>query len=396
MCDARALLYASVTRVKILLVSSGSGSRGGGEIFLDYLGKGLAERGHEVTMWIPAHARMDELAERVLRFSKVIRADYRNTYDYKRRTLATASNRRTSDKIARQWETLKPDIIHINKQNLEDGLDLLRAADHCSMPSVCTIHLTQTARYLRARFHRLRDRIARGSLRNYHGTLVAVQETRREGLAHFLRSEKRVETIFNGVPLVDLELKAAVRAAKRRDLELKPDDFLVLGIGRLVAQKQPIVFLKVAKSLHEHFSNAKFLWVGDGKLDAEWDRWVAKEKLGGVISRVSWQADVTPFLFAGDLLLHVAEFEGLPLAIVEAMSAEVPCAVTRNFAAEISLFNDENVLFLDDVEAVARQLKDPVVLSKVAAAGRQLVKNSLSVPAMVNSYERLYAEAMRR
>jgi len=55
-CDARALLYASVTRVKILLVSSGSGSRGGGEIFLDYLGKGLAERGHEVTMWIPAHS----------------------------------------------------------------------------------------------------------------------------------------------------------------------------------------------------------------------------------------------------------------------------------------------------------------------------------------------------
>jgi glycosyltransferase involved in cell wall biosynthesis len=382
--------------VKVLLVSSGSGSRGGGEIFLDYLGQGLVERGHEVTIWIPAHARMDELAEKVLRFSKVLRADYRNTYDYKTRSLATAFNRPTSDKIARQWETLKPDIIHINKQNLEDGLDLLRAADHCSMPSVCTIHLTQTARYLRAHLAWLRDWIARRSLRNYDGTLVAVQETRREGLAHFLRSEKRVETIFNGVPLVDLDEKAAVRATKRRELGLKPDDFLVLGIGRLVAQKQPMVFLEVAKSLHEHFPNAKFLWVGDGKLGAEWDRWVAKEKLGGVISRVSWQADVTPFLLSGDLFLHVAQFEGLPFALVEAMSAGLPCAVTRDFAAEISLFTGENVLFLDDVESVARQLKDSVALSKVAAAGRQLVENSLSVAAMVNSYERLYAEAMRR
>src|SRR6266403_3991462 len=248
--------------MKILLVSSGSGARGGGEIFLDYLGKGLVDRGHEVTTWIPAHARMDELAERVLRFSKVIRADYRNMYDYKTRSLATAFNRRTSDKIARQWETLKPDIIHINKQNLEDGLDLLRAADHCSMPSVCTIHLTQTARYLRAHLHWLRDWIVRRSLRNYDGTLVAIHETCREGLAHFLGSEKRVETIFNGVPLVDLEQKATVRAAKRHDLGLKPDDFLVLGIGRLVARKQPLVFLKVAKSLHEHFPKAKFLWVG--------------------------------------------------------------------------------------------------------------------------------------
>jgi glycosyltransferase involved in cell wall biosynthesis len=95
-------------------------------------------------------------------------------------------------------------------------------------------------------------------------------------------------------------------------------------------------------------------------------------------------------------LLHVAEFENLPSAIAEAMSAGLPCAVTRNFAAEISLFSGENVLFLDHVESLARQLKDPVVLSKVAAAGRQLVKNSLSVPAMVNAYERLYAEAMRR
>ena len=51
--------------MRILLVSSGSGSRGGGEIFLDYLGKGLTDRGHEVLMWIPNHPRMDELAEQM-------------------------------------------------------------------------------------------------------------------------------------------------------------------------------------------------------------------------------------------------------------------------------------------------------------------------------------------
>src|SRR4051812_32637433 len=68
--------------LRVLLVSSGSGSRGGGEIFLDYLGKGLNDRGHEVLMWIPAHPRMDELAERCTRFARIVRADYRNTYDH--------------------------------------------------------------------------------------------------------------------------------------------------------------------------------------------------------------------------------------------------------------------------------------------------------------------------
>src|SRR5438105_6645762 len=91
-------------QMKILLVSSGSGSRGGGEIFLDYLGQGLAERGHEVVTWIPAHPRMDELAQKISRFARVIRAHYRSIYDYRTRTVATALNRRTSDRIARDWE----------------------------------------------------------------------------------------------------------------------------------------------------------------------------------------------------------------------------------------------------------------------------------------------------
>jgi glycosyltransferase involved in cell wall biosynthesis len=382
--------------MRILFVSSGSGSRGGGEIFLDYLGHGLAERGHEVVTWIPAHPRMDELAQKISRFARVVRADYRSIYDYRTRTVATALNRRTSHRIARDWENLKPDVIHINKQNLEDGLDLLRATDQCGIPSICTIHLTQTAHYLRAKLPWLRDQIARRALRNYNGVIVAVQGTRRKALEEFLGGHKRTETIFNGVPLMDQNQKNAIRAVKRSHLGLRTDDFLVLGIGRLVAQKQPFVFLNAAKALYEHFPAAKFLWVGDGKLSAQWDRWVAQENLKGLISRVGWQTDVLPFLFAGDLLLHVAEYEGLPLAIAEAMSAGLPCAVTRNFAGEIPLFDKHNVLFLDDPQSLADRLRDPAVLARTAVGGRRLVEDKLSIPAMADAYERLYADAMHK
>src|SRR5471030_138598 len=124
--------------MRILLASTGSGSRGGGEIFLDYLGQGLADRGHEILMWIPAHPRMNELAERCSRFSRIIRPDYRNTYDYPARSLSTCFNRGVSRRIAREWDELRPDIVHLNKQNLEDGLDLLRSAGQCAAPGVCT------------------------------------------------------------------------------------------------------------------------------------------------------------------------------------------------------------------------------------------------------------------
>src|SRR5262249_11690772 len=172
--------------MRILLVSSGSGSRGGGEIFLDYLGKELADRGHEVLMWIPNHPRMDELAAKCARFAFIVRANYRNTYDLPARSLSTCLNWGVSRQLAHDWVQLRPDIVHINKQNLEDGLDLLRAANRSSLPSVCTIHLTQTASYLRARGAWLRDWIARKQLKRYQGVLVAVQDQRSDMLRRFL------------------------------------------------------------------------------------------------------------------------------------------------------------------------------------------------------------------
>src|SRR5262245_30345847 len=164
--------------MKVILVSSGSGSRGGGEIFLDYLGRGLTDRGHEVLLWVPNCPRMDELAEKCARFARIVRSEYLNTYDYPTRSLSTCFNWEVSRRIAREWEALRPDVIHINKQNLEDGLDLLRAVRRCALPSVCTIHLTQTATYLRARAAWLRDWAARRPLARYEGVLVAVQTRR--------------------------------------------------------------------------------------------------------------------------------------------------------------------------------------------------------------------------
>jgi len=380
--------------MKILLVSSGSGSRGGGEIFLDYLGKALVDRGHELIMWIPTHSRMDELAQRVSRFARVIRADYRSVYDYRTRTIATALNWRTSHRIAQQWRKLRPDVIHVNKQNLEDGLDLLRAADRSGIPSVCRLHITQTANYLDAKFAWLRDWTARRALNKYRGIIVTA---RRHAVEEFLRRSPRIAVIINGVPLVDWSQKSASRAAKRCQLGLSNADFLVVGIARLVAQKRPVAFLEKAKVIHKHVPAAKFLWVGDGDFSARWDEWVQRENLGGVISRIGWQRDILPFLFAGDLLLHVAKYEeGLPLSIAEAMSAGLPCAVAGDFTCEIPFFTAENVLFAHDAELLARELRDRAVLSRIATGGRRLAEEKLSLDTMVDAYERLYLEAAAR
>jgi glycosyltransferase involved in cell wall biosynthesis len=335
---------------------------------------------------------MDELAERCSRFAQVVRAEYRNTYDYRARSLATYFNWRVSARIAREWTALAPNVVHLNKQNREDGLDLLRAADQCGAPSVCTIHLTQTARYLRAKMATLRDCISRNALKKYRGVVVAVQEARRAEVDVILGRGARTRTVFYGVPAPNGADWDRKRKLKRDELGLAESDFLVLGVGRLVEQKRPFLFLETAKALSRHMPSARFLWVGDGEMFGEWAAWVEREHLGSVISCAGWQADTFPFLLAGDLLLHVAEYEGLPLAILESMNAGLPCAITRNLADGIPMFDESTVLFADDADALASRLSDRARLTLVAEGARRLVRTRLSLQTMIDSYEDLYRE----
>jgi glycosyltransferase involved in cell wall biosynthesis len=376
--------------MRVLLVSSGSGSRGGGEIFLEYLAKELTDRGHDVMVWIPDAARMDELAEKCSRHAKVARSNYRNTYEYAARSLATCFNWGVSRRAAEEWMALRPDVIHINKQNLEDGLDLLRAARLCALPSICTIHLTQTASYLRAKLAGLRDFIARRQLEKYEGIFVSVQATREQALRAFIGGAARTATVLNGVPWVDRAALHSERQRKRAELGVSDGEFVVLGVGRLVAQKGPMRFLRIAKQLHAQVPQTRFLWVGDGSLAAQWREAIARDQMGDFVSCVGWQSDVLPFFLAGDVLLHVAEFEALPLVLIEAMATRLACVVTRDLASELSFLDEENVMYVDDLPELARKLADQETVASVARAGWELVKDRLSAGRMAESYEQLY------
>lgn len=380
--------------IKILLVSSSSGSRGGGELYLLYLGRALAQRGHKVTLWAAGHPRMDELSNSFSCFGDVIRSEYINTYDHPGRSLSTRFNFGKSSAIAAEWRGIRPEVIHINKQNLEDGLDLLRAATQSGIPSICTIHLTQSAKYLGAQFSTLRDFVSRKALKTYRGPLVTVLESRKKDLARFIGHEDRISVVPNGVPLFDLAKLRSLRRIKRAELQLDTADFLFLALGRMVAQKRPMLFLQLAEKIHAKIPHARFLWVGDGNLSKDWDQWVADRQLASVIRRISWQPDVQPFLCAADAFLHVAEYEGLPLALLEAMSAGLPCAVAENLLAEMPFLNPANSVSVGEDDKWIAPLTNHDYLTKIGEAARKIVEEQFTHSRMAIAYEPLYRKLL--
>ena len=383
-------------RVKVLLASSSSGSRGGGELYLLYLARALRALGHDVSLWTSSHSRMDELAQSFAAIGTVLRSEYRNTYDRPMRSLGSYFDRRSASRIAAEWRQLRPDVIHINKQNLEDGLDLLHAAAIAKVPHVCTIHLTQTARFLRASFASLRDFVAKRALRGSRSPLVAVLEERRRDLQRFLGPSERVRLVSNGVPSFNLGERAAQRETKRVELGVEHGALLAVAVGRMVPQKRPLLFLETAQRVHSELPRARFLWIGDGELAAEWDRGVESRGLGQIVRRLPWQTDVASYLFAADVFLHTAEFEGLPLAILEAMSAELPCAITENLARELPFLDASNSICIQTDNGWCGILKDRAELARRGHAARLLVEQRFSFEKMAQEYEALYQETTGR
>jgi len=375
--------------VKILFASSSSGSRGGGETFLVYLGEALARRDHEVALWTSSHPRMDEIAARFAAFGKVVRAEYTNTYDRPRRSLSALLDRSTPVRAAREWHALEPDIVHVNKQNLEDGLELLRATRLISCSSVCTIHITQSAAFLGAKRARLRDWVSRRGLGSYRGALVTVSEPRKSDLRAFLGSDPAITAIPNGVPIPP-PLPATDRARRRAGLGIAPDELAILALGRMTAQKRPLLFLEVAARILARLPEARFLWIGDGPLATEWDAHAAALGIASRVQRLGWREDVTGLLASGDLLLHTAEYEGMPLAILEAMAAGLPCAISEGLHKELPFLDEGNSVRVSDDNALIEVLRDHAELSRRGSAAAKLASARFSTESMAIAYEELY------
>ena len=374
--------------MKILLVSSSSGSRGGGELYQLYLGRALRERGHDVSLWMSTHERMDELERLFAPIGKVIRAPYTNTYDYRFRSLNHLLGGGIAKRIAAEWKSLAPDVIHLNKQNLEDCLDLLEAARFTGIRSAATIHITQDAKFLRAKYATARDWVSRRFLRRFPGVLVPTLDQRERELRNFVGPSAKIRTVINGVPMPDLSQRTARRAEVRAELNIEPSQPIILAVGRVVPQKRPMLWLDWVEKLHREIPEARFVWVGSGELAEDFDRAAIERKLP--VHRVAWTNDVPRYLLAADAFMHTADFEGLSFALLEALSAGLPVLITENLLAELPFLTPDVSIALTDCGGWQNTVNSPEALARLRGNARALAEEKFSFARMARDYEALY------
>ena len=128
----------------------------------------------------------------------------------------------------------------------------------------------------------------------------------------------------NGIDTAACAFNAQTREEMRASLSLG-DRFVFGHVGRFNDQKNHVFLIEAFRRFHEKQPDSLLLLVGDGDLMQTVRAQARDAKLENSVRFLGLRDDVPRLLQAMDAFLLPSKFEGLPLVLVEAQAAGLPC-----------------------------------------------------------------------
>lgn len=199
----------------------------------------------------------------------------------------------------------------------------------------------------------------------------------------------------NAVDVEKFRYNECVRREYRQQLGL--EDKLVVGhVGRFHEAKNHGFLLESFAKLHEQKPESALLLVGDGELRAEIEKEIAALGIGDSVILTGNRSDVAELMQAMDLLAFPSRWEGLPVTVVEAQAAGLPCLISDRITRDVDLSPLVCRLPIDSAEDWAWAMAEPAerqdVCKDIAAAGFDIGE---SVRRLSGLYNKLWQESER-
>lgn len=288
-------------------------------------------------------------------------------------------------RIIREW---RPDVVHTH--NTEPLLDGALASLFARVPLL--VH-TDHARAFPDRWsYMLAERIA--AIKAYR--VVGVSEDSTANLRRFLRIPgHKLATVENGVDATPFRT-APDRAAARQSLVCEPDAPVIGLAARLEDQKGIGFLLEAMPAVLAAHPQCTVLIAGVG---SRWESLRAQATGLGLDGRVrflgEWH-DVPLLLQALDLFVIPSIWEGLPMALLEAMAARCPVISTSVGGIPGVLAHDVSGWLVPPrevaplAEGIIRLLADAPRRHRLADAALSTFERRYSAETMARRYEALY------
>lgn len=215
----------------------------------------------------------------------------------------------------------------------------------------------------------------------------------------------RVKVMYTGIRAPQAYDVATQRIALRTELGIPRDVPVLVFAGRLCQQKRPRVLVEILKFLRDGGCDFRALIIGEGELSEEINSLLNNYHLTSCVQMLGSVAHERwlQVLGASDILLMPSQYEGISIALLEAMAAGVvPVVADVGGQGEI-VSKNAGVLVphgINELQAYEQVLRRLIANSSerrgMAMQCQVLAKSSFSWDAMVIGFEQLLEEAHRR
>ncbi len=208
-----------------------------------------------------------------------------------------------------------------------------------------------------------------------------------------------VEVLRQGIDLGAVPTGADARAAARDELGLDHHAPVVGTVGNFTAKKDHETMLAAVAAMADRLPGLRLVLVGTGPLEDQLRRRAVDLGLGGVALFPGSRGDVMELLPAFDLFCLSSRFEGLPIALLEAMASGVPCVATAvGGVPEVLTHGVDGVLAPAGdpgalADALARVLEDAAMARDLGAAGRRTA-SGFDIAVAAGRLQEIYLEVL--
>jgi glycosyltransferase involved in cell wall biosynthesis len=189
------------------------------------------------------------------------------------------------------------------------------------------------------------------------------------------------------------------RQAARKTMGITPGQFAIMLVGRMEYQKNHILALRSFAELPEEIRNkALLIFAGSGEEEIVLRGLTHSLGIAERVRFLGYRNDVPSLLAGADLVLMTSWFEGMPLALLEAMVAGVPIVSTPWLGARNMLSDGRFGFIVPSFEPpqvaaqIERALCHPRMRREIALRAHRHVCESYDFSQMVAAHRQMYLQ----
>ncbi|MEZ4508378.1 MAG: glycosyltransferase [Eubacteriales bacterium] len=236
------------------------------------------------------------------------------------------------------------------------------------------------------------DRLLRGLFDRSYTQAIACSRAAGEWLYH----GRPFTVLNNAIDAERFRYNSDMRFEIRRQLGVATNEYVFLHVGAFNEQKHQAFLLEAFALAHKSRDGAKLLLVGDGPLRGDCETLARSLSIGDRVVFLGLRDDVPALLSAADAFVLPSLHEGLPLTLVEAQCAGLPCVVSDRVTHESAITKLVSFASIDRAESYAAAMEAVERVSRAEASDEaiRLVKETgFDVSTNAETLMRIYEDA---